>query len=330
MTLSHGFRHLANVLETLENDGLDVLDVAAADDDRTDRLTIDMTVTVPINPPDEPSHTTPSDSGTEQGPTTSDDGAGRQMGTAGDVREHVIDRQSVSGDVSDGESPAATATDGPVDGLETESTDAHADADDADVVACPVDACDSTFENDHGMKIHRTKIHGNQTADTRDDAATYRDPDRLREVYDECNSFTEMKEALDTDVSAQTVRRQMIAHDIYVPGESGSGSPAGDPEREAGDDDATMHEAELDAIELPEGVTVADLKSGVSAAQTLYDVQRCFDLDRSEAIELLERYDLLNIVHGRVSDRDQRKEVEDAEITRRILEHAPTRQASKA
>lgn len=43
----------------------------------------------------------------------------------------------------------------------------------------------------------------------------YRDPDRLREVYEEYETFAEMRDALEVDVTPQTVRRHMIKHDIH-------------------------------------------------------------------------------------------------------------------
>lgn len=45
----------------------------------------------------------------------------------------------------------------------------------------------------------------------------YRDPEKLAAVYNESATFREMKTALDTDVTAQTVRKYMIKYGIHEP-----------------------------------------------------------------------------------------------------------------
>jgi len=46
----------------------------------------------------------------------------------------------------------------------------------------------------------------------------YKEPDALRAVYEEHNSFPKMTEALGVDVTPETVRRHMIEYDIHDPG----------------------------------------------------------------------------------------------------------------
>lgn len=69
------------------------------------------------------------------------------------------------------------------------------------------------------------------------DVPVHRDPDRLREVYAACDTFAEMTEALGADVTAVTVRRNMIKHGIHEPQPNGSVS--------RGDDGGT--DADLDS-----------------------------------------------------------------------------------
>ncbi len=52
---------------------------------------------------------------------------------------------------------------------------------------------------------------------TDDSVPPYRDPDRLKAVYDEERTFQEMTDALGVDVTPQTVRRYMIDHDVHEP-----------------------------------------------------------------------------------------------------------------
>lgn len=281
--------------------------------------------------------------------------ATRATGDSGEVVNHqsnVAREAGMDEPASPGDGPQQDSNpqQDPKPDTETEDTDGG-----TDVVHCPVGECDQTFESEHGMKIHRTKVHLNDGATTLNDGLpAYRDPERLRAVFESCDSFEEMRKALQTDVSTQTVRRQTIAHGIYDPepieddagdenavDESADDEDVGsvvrdetdderDDEGRHADDGEDRDDEELDAIELPEGVRAADLRAAVSEAKTLYDVQQRFDLERDAAMQLLEKYDLLGIVHGRVSNRDVRKDVDDDEITRRILEHVPGAQPQKA
>lgn len=52
-------------------------------------------------------------------------------------------------------------------------------------------------------------------ASTGEPTKAYRDPERLRAVYGEFESFSEMRDALGVDVTPQTVRRHMIRHGIH-------------------------------------------------------------------------------------------------------------------
>jgi len=50
-----------------------------------------------------------------------------------------------------------------------------------------------------------------------DSVPAYKDPDALRAAYDTCDTFPEMTEALDADVTSETVRRYMVEYDIHDP-----------------------------------------------------------------------------------------------------------------
>ncbi|WP_135855104.1 hypothetical protein [Halorussus salinus] len=63
----------------------------------------------------------------------------------------------------------------------------------------------------------------------------YRDPDRLREVYEVHDTFKEMTDALNVEVTWQTVRRYMIKHDIHKPSSAAEqGRIAQDAEKKPG------------------------------------------------------------------------------------------------
>jgi len=60
----------------------------------------------------------------------------------------------------------------------------------------------------------------NELADTlsqSDSVPAYKDPEALRAAYDACDTFPEMTEALDADVTSETVRRYMVEYDIHDP-----------------------------------------------------------------------------------------------------------------
>ena len=54
----------------------------------------------------------------------------------------------------------------------------------------------------------------------------YRDPEKLEAVYETYDTFTEMTEALNVDVTPQTVRRYMIKYGIHEPASQSGTTPA--------------------------------------------------------------------------------------------------------
>lgn len=50
--------------------------------------------------------------------------------------------------------------------------------------------------------------------------AAYKDPEALRAVYEQHDTFPEMTEALDVEVTSETVRRHMVKYDIHDPSET--------------------------------------------------------------------------------------------------------------
>jgi len=179
---------------------------------------------------------------------------------------------------------------------------------------------------------------GSTDATEPDSEPAYKDPERLQAVYDEHDSFPAMTEALGVDVSAQTVRRHMIDHGIHEPETGGAtdevdeeeatDTPDGDDSDDVVDppvDEPESGEVETtiaDGIDLPEGVTLDDIKESVLGAQTIHGVQARLDIDRGRARRLLTELDLLDLVSGRLADEADRSTSMD-EIDQRIRESAP-------
>jgi hypothetical protein len=177
---------------------------------------------------------------------------------------------------------------------------------------------------------------GRDSKPTEDGPPAYQDPELLREVYGEYDSFAKMTEALDVDVTAQTVRRNMMKHGIHEPNTSD----------DAGSDDATdeTRAAEIDEVEsaedadqaptplveaddetpafegvdLPDGVTPEAVRDAVAASSSLHGVQLALDLDMKETRQLLQDLGVLTYVTGRLADREDKPD--PREIERRIYD----------
>jgi hypothetical protein len=116
--------------------------------------------------------------------------------------------------------------------------------DDGGEVSCTHPDCDRTFGSARGMKIHRTKAHSlSELVSVDDGRGVHHDPEVLERVYEDHDTFAEMTEALDVDVGAQAVRKQMIRHGIHEPG--------------AGRDDATDATDDAASTPAPDGEPVA-------------------------------------------------------------------------
>ena len=370
MSVSYALRRLAEIIDEVEADGVEVRDMSlpadrAAIADDTVHLTLDVAVSLDGNESAEGeiSNGEPErDDRTEEAVIT-----GVVDDPADSVESHPEleqDQANANGENPPEESPDERPTS---DAESTDTEDKSSDEDDPEQVVCPEPGCDETFESVPGMKIHRTKIHlRDQSQDeSADSTPAYRDPEALRSAYEAHDSFPAMREALDVDVSAQTVRRHMIEHGIHDPDsgdedESESSDETTDPETESSestpDEDSAeedMADDEPDQIETqddpdrsenqeetddedpaipesapladtlpadvttPADVTFAELKEAVRTADTLYDIQQQFDLERTEARDLLGALDLLELVHGRVATKREREELK-AEIDSRI------------
>ena len=154
----------------------------------------------------------------------------------------------------------------------------------------------------------------------------FRNPELLAEVYESCDTFAEMTDAIGMDVTAETVRRYMIDYGIHQPNtydtggddgaNAGAGAPTRDPDGPDGSEvDAGGHAAGTDeegpvvladGIGLPEDVTVETLIETVETSNTLYEVERDVGVDREDALSMLRELDLLDLVVGRLSTQDQR------------------------
>ncbi|MFC6863733.1 hypothetical protein ACFQGE_09675 [Halomicroarcula sp. GCM10025817] len=171
-----------------------------------------------------------------------------------------------------------------------------------------------------------------------DGPPAYKDPDRLREVYERYDSFAAMTEALDVDVTAQTVRRNMMKHGIHEPntssnetadGGAGASDESADDVASASDGQDTHSQdghaettplatadeepPEFGGVDLPEGVTPETVRDAVAESSSLHGVQLALDLEMRETRQLLQDLGVLTYVTGRLSDHEDKPDPSEIE-----------------
>jgi hypothetical protein len=272
MSLSHRYRQLATLIETLETNGISVQQAKplddgeggpSGDDSFSVQLRIDLPTDGDVGPLDvDRPGTTEQSAGTPSEPVGANTAGSRSVTTRDESASAGDDRHT--GDSADGDADAvadveAAATDArdveadspggraDVEADEPDGTDGNDRNDPNGIVSCTHPDCDRTFETERGMKIHRTKAHplSELAADERD-RTVHHDPDVLARVYEEYETFAEMTEALDVDVGAQAVRKQMIRHGIHEPG-TGAPSRAEPADEETSEREAADADVDADA-----------------------------------------------------------------------------------
>jgi hypothetical protein len=168
--------------------------------------------------------------------------------------------------------------------------------------ALAVDVNDGQGPEDHaasGSVINREK-------------PPFRDTELLEEIYESCDTFAEMQIELGMDVSAETVRRYMMEHEIHQPASYNSkngGSESEDVARPKDADELGSHveasdpdvEVFIEGMGLSDTITAEDLIESVRRSSTLFEFQRDLDLEHDEALTLLTEFGLCGFVTGRLS-----------------------------
>ena len=170
----------------------------------------------------------------------------------------------------------------------------------------------------------------------------YDDTPYLRRLYETCDTFAEMSDRIEMDVSAETVRRYMTEAGVHSPtsyetddeasesadgtdpeadvrGPGGSAAPDPDPEEPAALPDEQLV---ADGIGLPEALTLHDVVDAVVGARTVHEVQRALDLEYDRTRQLLTQLNVLDLVMGRVSG-DSEPAVTVDVVADRIRQCAP-------
>lgn len=158
----------------------------------------------------------------------------------------------------------------------------------------------------------------------------YEDEEYLRAIYQQFDTFSEMRDAIEMDVSTETVRRYMIDAGIHDPSTYETTADAASRRingREAPADDTSdpIPDEQLvtDGIGLPDDLSLEDVLDAVVESSTVYEVTRALELEQRRTREILEHLDLLDLVMHRVSD-DRTREVSYEEVADRLRRVAAT------
>ncbi len=265
----------------------------------------------------------------EPGPTASavTDGAGMPSG--------ALDASAGTDDAErpESEMPSAfgeTATESAVDDTETDTSTAA--------------TADSVDDSDDASSL----------AAARDDSVPpYEDTPYLRRLYESCDTFEEMSQRIEMDVSDETVRRYMIEAGVHSPTSYETGaaaaesvdseepadrSPSAESDISAGpstadggdervEDDARADplpddQLVADGIGFPDRLTLHDVVDAVVDARTVHEVGRELGLEHDRTRQLLRQLNVLDLVLRRVSD-DPKRETSVEDVAARIRQCAP-------
>lgn len=305
MSLSTIHRRLADLIDEIEASGVRVVDATPSGTGDDGTVTAELAVELPVAedatgaPGEASASSTAAMAARPARPVSADE----IDDTSGDTAD-----ERASGDDSDGERGSDVARPG------DESADPTAgdEADDDTPVACKHPDCDVTFETTHGMKIHYTKVHVGSDADM----PAYRDPERLRAAYETHDTLSDVRDALDADVAVTTIRRHLLEHGIHDPDTADDAPSTGDEDGsspESADAEASGDEPATDVFdadtEVAPGVTVGEFREALHGAATVSGVERALHLDREATVDLLQEYDLLDVVGGRVANKPDRESV---------------------
>lgn len=187
------------------------------------------------------------------------------------------------------------------------------------------------------------------------DLPPFRDPELLAEVYESCDTFTEMPDELGMDVTAETVRRYMIDYGIHEPNsyntattddsddatpepdtsadveskpdtdttetDQDAPAPAPAPAKTSDDDDLQTPVVVADGIGLPDDVTVETIIETVRESNTIYEVKRDIGIERENTLDMLRELNLLDLVVGRLATEAER-EISREEVIERLRHSA--------
>jgi len=223
--------------------------------------------------------------------------------------------------------------------------DARLQPDATVVVTLSLSVADGERSSGESPTVSPVSGRERKASDRRDrDVPPFEDTELLSEVYESCDTFREMADELGMDVTAETVRRYMVDHDIHEPNSYDTGPASGGGRDEDGGNSAASAGAEdrqgtddeesaetdpedrretpavrADGIGLPEDVTVDTLIETVRRSNTIYEFKREVGLEREDALDVLRDLHLLEFFTGRLDARSER-EITREDVVERLRE----------
>lgn len=144
----------------------------------------------------------------------------------------------------------------------------------------------------------------------------YEDTAYLEALYDSCDTFQEMSQEIEMEVSAETVRRYMIEAGVHEPETYETNQREETDDRETEKDVReqppstpenpleTIPDEELltDGMGLPEDVSLTDIADAVVDSRSAHEVTKKLGLTEKETRKLLRHLNLLDLVLHRVGN----------------------------
>lgn len=147
--------------------------------------------------------------------------------------------------------------------------------------------------------------------DVPSDPPLHRDSERLRQLYEEHQTFDEMAAAVDRSVSEETIRRYMIDHGIHDPDVASNGHRRVSAE--------AQQISSADRSIVPAHVDEETFVSVVAESKTVREVATRLDVDRETAVTMLSELDLLEYVMGSIRNASDRS-LSPADVRARLHE----------
>lgn len=255
MTIADAYRRLGAILSELESQGIEVDAVTPNEAAGEEPLVVDLRITVPSDA-DAPE--------VQFGDSPSPESVGADGGTRAATAEAT---------------PSPGGADPEADSKSASAAEMEADTADGEY-PCAESGCQAAFDSEAALTVHRLSGH-----DRPEEPLHQHDP-ALRAAYEAYDSFSSMTDALGVDVTAQTVRRNMMKAGIHDPdtddedgadGETAhdDGATSGDETAEEGPDtsgdgpaDGVQDSNESSADEQPiaDGSGTATADSGAAAS----------------------------------------------------------------
>ncbi|NHN60069.1 MULTISPECIES: hypothetical protein [Halorussus] len=271
MTTPHALRDLATLIETIDDADISIDGVRTPEGSLVDgpTLTAELTVRLDWGALDDVgspvSVALPDDGEVE----SDESGVAFPLDVELDVGDGETETEPVAGTGKTAETAKTQVTDGGVAMVRSDDPadadadrDAETDAPEADEETGATEAKEETGTTEREEQIDAAEsTETSDEADTDDGAEAdatpepHRDPERLREAYESCDTFPEMAEALGASVTPQTVRYHAIELGIHRPHERPSSAgraeveSAGDESSSADHSDERHAESERESVD---------------------------------------------------------------------------------